>query len=183
MFKRRWSVRGMACGVLMAALLGAADAPSLSEETVQARSPVEAGRYIVSIGGCNDCHTPGWLQRPGTIPEELWLTGVPIGWRGPWGTTYGSNLRIFAKDFDENTWVQVLRARNSRPPMAWESLHSMSDQDLKALFAYIRSLPVTGEKMPAAVPPGVEPGTPYFSLEPVMPKSAATTQPASAEHP
>ena len=136
----------------------------------------ERGRYIVLVGGCNDCHTPGFMEKGTAVPESTWLTGVPVGWKGPWGTTYASNLRLFLKDFDEDTFVQVVRARNSRPPMPWPNLHSMSDRDLRSVFRYIRSLPITGEKMPAYVPPGQEPATAYVELVPQMPKTRAAVE-------
>jgi len=142
-------------------------------ERVVSSSPVNAGRYIVMMAGCNDCHTPGYMESGSKVPEELWLTGVPVGWRGPWGTTYASNLRLFVKDFDEDTFVQVVRARNTRPPMPWSSLHAMSDADLRAVYRYIRSLPIRGQRTPEYVPPGQEPATPYLVLEPVFPRGAA----------
>jgi len=49
---------------------------------------VKVGRYLVVISGCNDCHTDGYLMTEGKVPEENWLTGSPVGWHGPWGTTY-----------------------------------------------------------------------------------------------
>ncbi|WP_428937647.1 hypothetical protein [Fontivita pretiosa] len=142
-------------------------------ERVVSSSPVNAGRYIIMTAGCNDCHTPGYMESGSKVPEELWLTGVPVGWRGPWGTTYASNLRLFVKDFDEDTFVQVVRARNTRPPMPWSSLHAMSDADLRAVYGYIKSLPIRGQRMPEYVPPGQEPATPYLVLEPVFPRGAA----------
>src|SRR2546423_14853409 len=54
----------------------------------------ERGKYLVLIGGCNHCHTPGYSLPGGEeIPESYWLTGVALGWRGGWGTTYASSLR------------------------------------------------------------------------------------------
>ena len=149
--------------------------------TVAAGSPdaeptVERGRYIVKVAGCNDCHTPGFMQKGYGIPETEWLTGVPVGWKGPWGTTYASNLRLFLKDFDEETFVQMARARNTRPPMPWPNLHGMNDQDLRSVYRYIRSLPVKGEKMPEYVPPGQEPSTAYVEMVPQMPKTQASVQ-------
>ena len=46
------------------------------------------------------------------------LTGVPVGFRGPWGTTYASNLRLYVQQFTADTWVQVMHAREVRPPDA-----------------------------------------------------------------
>src|SRR5215469_12645052 len=95
----------------------------------QSQSSVEEGRYLVRIGGCNDCHTPGFAQVGDKVPEAIWLTGTPLGWRGPWGTTYASNLRLFIKPFSEDDFVNVCRTRSDRPPMPWPSLHAMNEAD------------------------------------------------------
>jgi hypothetical protein len=113
------------------------------------------------------------MEKGEAVPESLWLTGVPVGWKGPWGTTYASNLRRFARDFDEETFAQVIRARNGRPPMPWPNLHAMSDPDLRSVFRYIRGLPVTGGAMPEYVPPDREPTTAYVEMVPQMPKTRA----------
>lgn len=49
---------------------GAKEAPSA--QAVQ-------GRYITMISGCNDCHTPGYLQSEAKVPESDWLTGDTMG--------------------------------------------------------------------------------------------------------
>src|SRR4051812_30977008 len=46
---------------------------------VQATNPLEAGKYLVLVGACNDCHTPGWMENGIKTPESDWLVGVPIG--------------------------------------------------------------------------------------------------------
>ena len=132
-------------------------------------TPEERGRYIVRIAGCNDCHTPAFMQLGESVPESQWLTGTPVGWRGPWGTTYASNLRLFIKPFSADDFIKVARTRTSRPPMPWPSLHAMTDDDLRAVYHYIKSLGETGVEMPQWVPPDQEPTTPYLSLEPLMP--------------
>ena len=140
------------------------------EPHISASSPIEAGRYLVKVGGCNDCHTPGFAMTNGQIPESEWLMGEKLGFRGPWGTTYAPNLRLFVRDLSETDFVLIVRNRNTRPPMPWPSLHAMSDQDLKSLFAYLKSLETKGDRAPDYVPPTEEPKTPYFSWEPIMPK-------------
>jgi hypothetical protein len=42
----------------------------------------------------------------------------------------------------------------------------MNEADMRALYSYLRSLGPKGELMPPAVPPGVEPQTPYMDLTP-----------------
>jgi len=84
---------------------------------------VDRGKYLVTIAGCNDCHTTGFLASEGKTPEDLWLTGDSFGWRGPWGTTYGSNLRIVVQALSEDQWVTLARNLTARPPMPWFALN------------------------------------------------------------
>ena len=80
---------------------------------------IERGLYLVTVGGCNDCHSPKKMTPKGPAPDEARLLsghpadeklpGVPsnlfgpdkwgaitnnhlTGWVGPWGTSYASNL-------------------------------------------------------------------------------------------
>jgi mono/diheme cytochrome c family protein len=126
---------------------------------------IRHGRYLVQIGGCNDCHTPGYMRFEGKVNEADWLTGDAMGWQGAWGTTYPANLRKLAHDLDEGVWVKRLRAP-MRPPMPWFNLQAMSDADLLAIHRYLRSLGPKGEPAPAYVPPGGKVATPYFDFTP-----------------
>ena len=136
--------------------------------TTAASSAIEAGRYLIAVSGCNDCHTPNYLQNGGNTPESDWLLGTPIGFSGPWGVTYGSNLRLSLSRMSESQFVELARA-GGRPPMPWWSLRDMSESDLQAIYRYVRSLPVAGTQMPAALPPGTRPTTPYISMVPIQP--------------
>lgn len=117
-------------------------------------SPIERGRYLVKIGGCNDCHTAAYGAKAGEVPEKDWLTGDAIGWQGPWGTTYATNLRLLFSGLGEKQWLERARTMQTRPPMPWFVLRQMSEGDLKAIHAYIRSLGPAGQPAPAALPPG-----------------------------
>ena len=120
---------------------------------------VARGRYLAQTAGCNDCHTPGYAAADGRVPESLWLTGDALGWRGPWGTTYPSNLRLQFQQMSEAQWLQ--RARQPmRPPMPWFALRDMADTDLKAIYAYVRAAGPAGQAAPAYAPPGTAVKTP-----------------------
>ena len=67
---------------------------TVAEQPVPASSEAARGRYLVMVGGCNDCHTAGYGPSNGRIDEKHWLTGDSLGWRGPWGTTYAAILRL-----------------------------------------------------------------------------------------
>ena len=133
---------------------------------------VERGRYLVRTSGCNDCHTAGYMPKAGKVPEREWLTGDGIGFRGPWGTTYPSNLRVYFARISEDSFIADARSGRMRPPMPWFNLRDMTDADLRAIHRYVRSLGVGGGPVPAYVPPNAEPGTPYFVFEPQQPKAA-----------
>jgi mono/diheme cytochrome c family protein len=126
---------------------------------------LEHGKYLLTIGGCNDCHSPNGFEKGPAVPEKDWLVGVPIGFQGPWGTTYPANLRLVIAGMTESQWVE--HARQERmPPMPWYSLRAMSDADLKAIYAYVRSLGAAGVPAPAYVAPGGKVTTPYFVFVP-----------------
>lgn len=116
---------------------------------------VEHGRYLVMIGGCNDCHTPGFTTTAGNVPESQWLTGDRLGWQGEWGTTYAPNLRRRIGAMDLATWKNFARTLKTRPPMPYWAVNAMTDADLEALWAYVHSLGPAGEAAPTALAPGV----------------------------
>jgi mono/diheme cytochrome c family protein len=126
---------------------------------------IARGKYVVQIGGCNDCHTAHYPETDGKVPESEWLEGSPVGFQGPWGTTYPANLRLSMQELTEAQWMAQARAAR-RPPMPWFNLRDMSDDDLRAFYRYVRSLGPKGEPAPAYVPPGQTPVTPYIVFEP-----------------
>ena len=166
----RMSVMACAAGLgVLIAGYGRAVAAEVGPET-----QVTRGKYLVTISGCNDCHTPGYMQQGPKVPEREWLTGVPVGYQGPWGTTYAANLRLVINGMSEAQWLVHAR-KEFKPPMPWFNLREMKDQDLKAIYAYVRSLGVAGEQAPAYVAPGGRVTTPYFVFVPQVdpPKTAA----------
>jgi len=126
------------------------------------------GKYLVQIAGCNDCHTPGYTSSAGKVEEKLWLTGDPLGWRGPWGTTYASNLRLLVNDMSADQFVK--HARNEfRPPMPWFNLRAMTDRDVKAIYAYLKYLGPAGQPAPQYISADRTPTGPFVQF-PAPPK-------------
>jgi len=125
---------------------------------------IERGKYLVQVSGCNDCHTPGYLMSEGKTPEKDWLKGDTFGWHGPWGTTYPPNLRLFVKDLSEAQWIQEAKTLKRRPPMPWFNLNKMSDDDLSAIYHFIKSLGDPGVPAPAYIPPDKQPPMPYATF-------------------
>lgn len=150
--------------VFVLPVLALAAGGAVISATTQERD-LERGRYLSIIGGCNDCHTAGYLEKSGAVPESLWLSGSPVGFQGPWGTTYAANLRLVAASMSEAQWLTHARAAR-RPPMPWFNVRTMSDPDLSAIYAYLRSLGPGGAPAPAYVPPGENVATPYIDFVP-----------------
>jgi len=152
---------------LIAAAL-AADAPVKSSAKTATDKEIERGRYIVAIANCNDCHTPNFLVNGGKTPQKDWLIGGDVGWRGPWGTTYPTNLRLYFQEITEEQWVQVAKTMQRRPPMQYFSLNAMSQADVRAMYKFIRSLGPAGKPAPQFVPPDKVPPQPYVQFPDTM---------------
>ena len=146
-------------------IITAAIALALPAYAQKADDPqVKRGRYLVQVGGCNDCHTPAYPEKGGKVPEAQWLTGDALGWHGPWGTTYATNLRLYMQDLTEEQWVKKAKALKARPPMPWFNVQAMTTNDLRAMYRYIRHLGPAGKPAPAYLPPDKTPPQPYVAF-------------------
>ena len=125
---------------------------------------IKRGKYLVQIGGCNDCHTPAYPVKGGKVPEAEWLTGDALGWHGGWGTTYATNLRLYFQELSEEQWVKKAKNLTARPPMPWFNVRDMTASDLRAMYRYIRHLGPAGNPAPAYLPPDKTPPQPYVAF-------------------
>jgi cytochrome c553 len=142
---------------------------------------VERGRYLATVGGCGDCHSPkntsmeadstrllsgapsntpapSKPQKPGEVVSSAGSTAF----HGPWGISYGANLTPdrdtgLAKDYTEASFIKALRTGKTPdggsilPPMPWQNYAKMTDEDLKALWAYLQSIKPVKNKVKAPV--------------------------------
>ncbi len=127
-----------------------------------AESPVERGKYLVTLAGCTDCHTPGHLL--GKPDMTRYLGGSDVGFFVPgMGTFYGPNLTS-DKATGLGGWtdaqvIHVLKTgerpdgRVLAPPMPWRAIGQLTDSDLTALVAYLRAIPVVEHKVPGPFGP------------------------------
>lgn len=167
----RWKGKftGLACvgmlGLVAMTGIGHPQNPAVAPDPAK----VERGRYVVLITGCNDCHTAGYAESGGKVAPSRWLLGDRVGFRGPWGTTYPTNLRLSLSQMSEQQWIAYAKALQVRPPMPWFNLHAMTDADLGAMYHFIRSLQPLGERAPEALPPGEEAPQPVVQF-PMPPK-------------
>lgn len=106
--------------------------------------PIKRGEYLVTIAGCTDCHTPADKGSP--LPN-MEMSGGQI-FEGPWGRVATANLTPDPSGipyYDEALFVQAMRtgyvkARPLNQIMPWAQYGGMTDEDLKAIFAYIKTL-------------------------------------------
>lgn len=146
-------------------------ASSLNAQTphVIAATPEQAGAYLLIVGSCHDCHTPNWVESGGKTSKDSLMTGRGLGFKGPWGVDYSKNLRVIADREGEDHWVSTLKTADDGDghlPMPWHNTAKMSDEDLRAMWKYVKSLgPAQGERIPRGVKPGKEPTGPYIDLK------------------
>lgn len=164
---RGYSLTLAAVLVGVAGIAQAAD-PAIARSADSAQ--IERGRYMVKTGHCNNCHTAGFTNGEGQLPEEKWLLGSgALGWRGPWGTTYASNLRISVNAMSEAQWVDYVKGMKTRPPMPFWSTAATTPEDLAAMYKFIKQLGPAGEPARQYVPPDQEPKPPFIQY-PMPPK-------------
>jgi mono/diheme cytochrome c family protein len=95
-------------------------------------------------------------------------TAGMTAWAGPWGISYAANLTPDANTglgiWTEDMFIQAMRTgkhmgsgRDILPPMPWRGLAGLSDDDLRAIFAYLRSIPPIANHVPDPVAPGTSP--------------------------
>jgi mono/diheme cytochrome c family protein len=145
-----------------------------------ATSQVARGAQLVMLGGCHDCHTP--KQQNGAPDMTRALSGHPpnaalppevvggastnmmlTAWRGPWGVSLARNLTP-DKETGLGEWTladfkKTLRTGVNKkgevlmPPMPIPMLQNLPDQDLEAIWAYLRTVKPVKNLVGKTAPP------------------------------
>jgi mono/diheme cytochrome c family protein len=171
-----------------------------AKEQSKNQNSVERGKYLVTFGGCHDCHTPkvpgpggapaldtskllaGHLKDspfPSWSPEDLAKRNVmattndsATAWAGPWGISFAINLtpdKSGIGEWSEEMFIRMARTgkhqgqpngRDILPPMPWFNMKVLTDADLKAMWAYLRSLPPVPNETPLPISPPQAPSPP-----------------------
>jgi mono/diheme cytochrome c family protein len=140
-----------------------------------ADAQVERGKYLVTLGGCGDCHTPGtFLGRPDTARL---LGGSDVGFAIPGaGVFVGRNLTP-DKETGLGGWTseQIVKAittgkrpdgRVLAPIMPWSALAQLTSADVQAIAAYLKSIPPVNNAVPGPFGPNEKPSVLVFTIIP-----------------
>ncbi len=183
-------ITAISAGIFLAC--NSSDNTSTTTETMDApqtaaTDPISRGQYLVTIAGCNDCHSPKVMTARGPVfDSSRLLSGHPAGntlppivksdwilmapditaFVGPWGISYAANLTSDSATgigaWPEQSFINALRTgkhlgnatdRDILPPMPWPIIGLMTEADLKAVYAYLQSLPPINNKVPLPVAP------------------------------
>jgi mono/diheme cytochrome c family protein len=141
---------------------------------------IERGRYLATIGGCGDCHTPGYFLGKPDLKREL--GGSEVGFEIPAvGVFYGPNLTP-DKETGLGAWSEadIIKAlktgvrpdgRQLVPVMPWPALAKLTPGDARAIVAYLKSLPPVKNKVPG--PFGASQAPTSFVMKVVPPPAGA----------
>lgn len=167
----------------------AAPAELKAQQSAAGSAMVERGRYLVGITGCHDCHSPkttgmtpdlsrALSGRPATTPlpsatkDEVHASLDLTAWTGPWGQSVASNLTPdpatgIGSRYSEASFIQTMRTGRKpngtavQPPMPSEVYQNMTDEDLRAIWAYLRTIkPIRNAVLAGLTSPGSETSKP-----------------------
>lgn len=107
-------------------------------------------------------HQAGQQLPQPPAPNGPWIlaaTGSFTAWAGPWGVSYTQNITPDAEtgigSYTEEQFVMTIRegkkqgrGRALLPPMPWPAIRNFSDEDLKAIYAYLRTVKPIKNKVP-----------------------------------
>ena len=144
-------------GVLGMAFINAAGAQ---------QAQAERGKYLVSIAGCNDCHTPGYFF--GKPDMNRYLGGSEVGFEIPGlGVFHGPNLTPDSETGLGNWSIgQIVTAlqtgkrpdgRELAPIMPWRAFANLTKDDATAIAVFLKSLPPVKNKVPGPFGPNDKP--------------------------
>lgn len=179
--RRALSVR-LALGLAAVAALATAVAAVATPRAVSgAEASVDRGRYLVTLSGCNDCHTPGYFF--GKPDLARFLGGSEVGFELlGLGVFYGPNLTpdretgLGAWSADEIrlaiTTGRRPDGRELAPIMPWHAFATLTPADARAIVAFLRSLPPVANKVPGPFGPSEKPTS--FVMKIVPPAGTAS---------
>lgn len=154
---------------IMLLVMSVVAAASLRSAAVHAdEAQVARGKYLVQFGGCNDCHTAGYLL--GKPDASRYLGGSDVGFDIPGlGVFVGANLTP-DKETGLGNWTtaEIVTAiqtgvrpdgRQLAPIMPWRAFASLKKSDAVAIATYLKTLPPVTHKVAGPFGPSEQPTT------------------------
>ena len=163
----RWMLASVAGAALLATAVTSADAANQKQ--------IARGKYLVTLGGCSDCHTPGnFLGHP---DMSRFLGGSDVGFSIPgMGVFVGRNLTPDPETgLGKWSTQQIVTAfttgrrpdgRILAPIMPYEALGHLTKSDALAIAAYLKSLPPVKHAVPGPFGPNETPTTFVMTVVP-----------------
>lgn len=190
MFRLKFLFSAFLSALLIIIVFSACNKSSNDNSKISQEDKIARGEFLVTFGGCGDCHTPKVFTPHGPVPDtSKLLSGSPATTQlaevnnklvqpgkwilftqdltasvGPWGASFAANLTPDIEtgigSWNEQMFINAMRTgkhlgagRPIMPPMPWELVGQHSDEDLKAIFAYLKSLKPVKNKVPDYMPP------------------------------
>jgi uncharacterized protein YjiS (DUF1127 family)/cytochrome c553 len=127
---------------------------------------VKRGEYLLAFAGCNDCHTPGYFF--GKPDMKRYLGGSEVGFEIPGlGVFHGPNLTPdpetglgkWSSQEIINAFTKGKRpdGRMLAPIMPWHAFANLTEEDKRAVAAFLKSLPPVKNKVPGPFGPNEQP--------------------------
>ncbi|MBR0903791.1 cytochrome c [Bradyrhizobium liaoningense] len=138
-------------------------------------SQIARGKYLVTLGGCNDCHTPGYFL--GKPDMSRFLGGSDVGFEIPGqGVFVGPNITPDKKT-GIGSWTreQIVKAmqggqrpdgRILAPIMPWHAFATFTAKDAMAIAVFLQSLNPVSNQTPGPFKPGEKVSTFMFRILP-----------------
>lgn len=121
------------------------------------RNPVAYGDYLTRLGACRDCHTPTDRRN---LPIAALEFGGGFVLTGPYGQVASRNLTPAPSGipyYNADLFVEVMRtgmvkARKVHDAMPWRAFGGQTDEDLRAIFAFLQTLPPVAHRVDNTLP-------------------------------
>ena len=118
---------------------------------------VKRGAYLARMAGCADCHTPQDRGQP--IPGLDFAGGFVL--QSPRGVVASTNITQSSSGipyYDEALFLSMMRtgrvgAREISPVMPWVFYRDMTEEDMKSIFAYLKTLKPVNHQVDNTEPP------------------------------